>query len=284
MTVNTHDVQVGDTITLRNGSEHVVIDVYVYREDSTQRVIRWGPAGSQWYVFTQRGHAGADEYDSDVDIVAHKPKEQRVVDVSTLRVGDSVRFRYGRIVEITEARPARSAQGEYVVRWGEHWMDWNVYTKDGYADVPMIANSEDIVEIIPRVEPAPPVADAPTAPTTPTTQNIGTKHDLGKLRFGLVLRGLALPLRAIAAVLTFGAQKYAADSWQTVPNARERYMDANYRHMNARESGEVYDQESGLPHIAHEVVNLMFVMYFDIKSGAISNYTNFNKIMEKLNG
>lgn len=106
--------------------------------------------------------------------------------------------------------------------------------------------------------------------------SLGAKFDAGKLLFRPLMRGLALPLRAVAAVLTYGAQKYAEDSWQHVPDAKKRYEDAYYRHINARESGEVYDPESGLPHRAHELCNIMFLLWFDIKDGTVQNYTKFN--------
>ena len=106
--------------------------------------------------------------------------------------------------------------------------------------------------------------------------SIGAKFDTGKLLFSLLFKGLALPLRCIAAVLTYGAQKYAADSWQQVPNGKQRYEDALYRHQNARAIGEVYDAESGLPHRAHEACNQLFLLWFDIQDGTIKNLENFN--------
>ena len=105
----------------------------------------------------------------------------------------------------------------------------------------------------------------------------GAKYDDGKILFRPLMQGLALPLLAVAAVLSYGAQKYAEDSWQTVPDGKRRYEDAYYRHMNARAQGEVYDAESGLPHRAHELCNLMFLLWFDIKDGTIFNITKFNK-------
>lgn len=114
-------------------------------------------------------------------------------------------------------------------------------------------------------------------PETVSRSAAGAKFDAGKLLFRPLMRGLALPLQAVAAVLSYGAQKYAEDSWQEVPNAKQRYEDAYYRHMIARNSGEVYDEESGLPHRAHELCNQMFLLWFDIKDGTITNTTKFNQ-------
>jgi len=112
------------------------------------------------------------------------------------------------------------------------------------------------------------------------TQNIGAKHDGGKLRFSLLTRGLALPLRAVAAVLTYGAAKYAANSWQNVPEARERYEDALDRHMNAWKAGESHDDESGLHHLAHIACNALFLLWFAIvdysQTGDVQDFTKFN--------
>ena len=110
-----------------------------------------------------------------------------------------------------------------------------------------------------------------------TAQGVGAKHDGGKLLFRPLMHSLAIPLRAVAAVLSFGAQKYVEDSWQTVPDGKRRYEDAYYRHQNARALGELYDPESGLPHRAHELCNLMFILYFDFIDGTITNIDKFNK-------
>lgn len=65
----------------------------------------------------------------------------------------------------------------------------------------------------------------------------GLKDDGGKPRWSLLMRGCANALQAVVRVLTFGAQKYADDSWQGVQNGQQRYRDALYRHLNAIERG-----------------------------------------------
>ncbi|ARF50020.1 dATP/dGTP diphosphohydrolase domain-containing protein [Pantoea stewartii] len=87
-----------------------------------------------------------------------------------------------------------------------------------------------------------------------------TKHDAGKWRFSL------LPLcaiRSVIEVLEFGAKKYAPDNWKTVPDARTRYFDATIRHVAAWWSGEKSDSESGLPHLAHAICCLLFLLWLD---------------------
>lgn len=82
----------------------------------------------------------------------------------------------------------------------------------------------------------------------------GLKYDAGKLRLELIPPSAVL---SIGAVMTYGAQKYAPDSWRGVEV--KRYQGALMRHWYAYLSGEVYDQESGLPHIEHVLTNAAFI-------------------------
>ena len=84
------------------------------------------------------------------------------------------------------------------------------------------------------------------------------KHDHGKPRYSLVP---PLALEGVANVLTFGAEKYEANSWQMVED-HSRYMDALIRHLEAVRKGETHDEESGIHHMAHVAVNAMFLYEF----------------------
>ena len=88
----------------------------------------------------------------------------------------------------------------------------------------------------------------------------GTKHDVGKLRWSLLPRG-SVP--DIIKVLEFGAAKYGAYNWQSVPNASTRYYDAMMRHMEAWHQGEATDPESLHPHLAHAGCCLLFLLWLD---------------------
>jgi hypothetical protein len=93
----------------------------------------------------------------------------------------------------------------------------------------------------------------------PAERGAGMKFDGGKPRWSLLMGGCTKALAGVAAVLTFGAAKYAAHSWKQVENNKERYRDAMYRHLNAIEGGEVLDPESGLPHWDHVACNALFL-------------------------
>lgn len=96
--------------------------------------------------------------------------------------------------------------------------------------------------------------------TNMTKHAMGQKHDQAKPRFSLIPHKA---LWQVVEVLEFGANKYGADNWRHVPNARERYFNACHRHLNAWWMGEKVDSESGLPHLAHAVCCLMFLMGSD---------------------
>lgn len=85
----------------------------------------------------------------------------------------------------------------------------------------------------------------------------GAKLDAGKVRPELIIRGFANALLAVAAVGTFGANKYSDDGWQSVPNARQRYTDAMYRHLLKEHIGEIVDPDSELWHDAHTAWNAL---------------------------
>ena len=87
------------------------------------------------------------------------------------------------------------------------------------------------------------------------------KFDAGKPRYSLIP---PLALEGVANVLTFGAEKYSANSWQLIED-RSRYMDALIRHIEAVRKGEIYDQDSGLQHMAHVATNAMFLFEFTAK-------------------
>lgn len=84
---------------------------------------------------------------------------------------------------------------------------------------------------------------------------VGNKFDQAKPRMDLLD---AKYLEGVAEVLTFGAQKYAANNWRN-GIAVSRLIAASYRHLGAINKGEDIDPESGLPHVYHLACCTMFL-------------------------
>jgi len=90
--------------------------------------------------------------------------------------------------------------------------------------------------------------------------NKGLKYDDGKLLMSLVKPEF---IEGVAEVLTYGANKYAPNSWQNVEDGKRRYTDALLRHLNQYLKGEEKDDESGLEHLKHIATNIMFLQHLD---------------------
>lgn len=95
-----------------------------------------------------------------------------------------------------------------------------------------------------------------TEPHTGT--GTGMKHDGGKFRWYMLMKGCAMALHGVMQVLEFGAKKYAPESWKQVENGEQRYKDALYRHLHQIETGELFDSESGELHAFHAATNALF--------------------------
>ena len=88
------------------------------------------------------------------------------------------------------------------------------------------------------------------------------KFDGDKLRPDLVPASSTL---ALAEVLTFGARKYKPNNWRNCTDLA-RYKAAMERHLLAYKMGEIYDSESGMPHLWHAMTNIAFLIELDGKS------------------
>lgn len=99
----------------------------------------------------------------------------------------------------------------------------------------------------------------------PTDTGLGMKFDGDKPRMELLVQGCPNALEQVGTVLTFGAKKYAAHSWQTVPGGDDRYLAALLRHLTAIGKGEQNDPESGLSHLAHAACNALFILELECR-------------------
>lgn len=88
----------------------------------------------------------------------------------------------------------------------------------------------------------------------------GRKYDNNKPRYSLLPENTVFN---VVQVLEYGAIKYEVDNWQKVPDARTRYYDAAMRHIDDWWNGSEIDEESSLPHLAHAICCLLFLLWFD---------------------
>lgn len=85
------------------------------------------------------------------------------------------------------------------------------------------------------------------------------KFDSNKLPLNLLSTEA---LNQTAAVLAFGAEKYAEHNWRA-GFAWSRPLAAAMRHITAFNDGEDKDPESGLSHLAHAACCIMFLLEFE---------------------
>lgn len=113
-----------------------------------------------------------------------------------------------------------------------------------------------------------PQAPASAGPPLPAVPDQAFKADGGKPNWFLLMsgKGCAAALAGVVRVLSFavrpvteGGKGYTEHSWRQVPNARERYEAALYRHLNKIALGELVDDESGESHWDHVATNALFL-------------------------
>jgi hypothetical protein len=117
-------------------------------------------------------------------------------------------------------------------------------------------------EPVPLTERSQRGAQAPSL-AEPEPADQGQKKDAGKLPLELLP---TRPLEAVAAVLAFGARKYRANGWRA-GIAYSRVYAAVLRHMWAWWRGEDNDRETGLPHLAHAMCELAFLLDYHLRPG-----------------
>jgi len=116
------------------------------------------------------------------------------------------------------------------------------------------------------MQPQAPASAGP--PPLPAVPDQAFKADGGKPNWFLLMsgKGCAAALAGVVRVLSFavrpvaeGGKGYTEHSWRQVPNARERYEAALYRHLNKIALGELVDDESGESHWDHVATNALFL-------------------------
>lgn len=84
----------------------------------------------------------------------------------------------------------------------------------------------------------------------------GKKYDGGKPGMHLLPY---FPLQEMARILDYGARKYDAHNWRRGIHY-SRLIAATLRHLGQFTEGVDKDEESGLSHVAHAAVNLVFLL------------------------
>jgi len=105
------------------------------------------------------------------------------------------------------------------------------------------------------------------------------RFNKGKILWDLIPK---YPLEQIAKVMTKGAEKYAPHNWcKGMPWSEVE--GSLLRHFYAYQSGEDFDEESGLYHMAHVAVNAMFLIDYYRSNPQFDNrqhsYLKFPKIV-----
>ena len=88
----------------------------------------------------------------------------------------------------------------------------------------------------------------------------GRKDDIGKLRFDLIAPDCE---RALARVLTFGANKYEDRNWEG-GLLWGRVYGAARRHLNSFWDGEDADNETKLLHLSHAYTCIHFLLHYQL--------------------
>ena len=96
----------------------------------------------------------------------------------------------------------------------------------------------------------------------------GMKFDKDKVRLELVPPEL---IEGAGKVLTFGAKKYEDENWRNYTKEDfPRLVGALMRHIEAYRKGEIFDLESGLPHLAHAATNIGFLLTLDERNNNVN--------------
>ena len=116
------------------------------------------------------------------------------------------------------------------------------------------------------------------------------KFDTGKAPMSLVP---PVAVRQLAEVLSFGAQKYSRHNWRSGCDWT-RLSDAALRHIYQWLDGEDRDQESGLPHLAHAMCCLAFLLesaekdygtddrHKELTTGDLPNFAKYDALQKEL--
>lgn len=98
----------------------------------------------------------------------------------------------------------------------------------------------------------------------------GAKFDGGKVPVMQgVIKQFPRALIAVAALSAQGAEKYQWNGWESVPDAADRYADAQMRHELYLAAGEEFDPESGFHHLVAVAWNALLRLEVAARTGLV---------------
>ena len=101
------------------------------------------------------------------------------------------------------------------------------------------------------------------------------KYDKDKNRLELIPTEL---IEEVGKVLTYGAHKYAPNAWRKAKKSElHRFVGAAMRHLEEYRKGNYFDDESGLPHLAHLATNVAFLLALDKPKAPTAKYAGATK-------
>ena len=87
-----------------------------------------------------------------------------------------------------------------------------------------------------------------------------TKFDGEKTRYELIPWEV---IETVAEIYTIGAEKYSPQGWKTVPDAKDRYLGALFRHlMQYIKDPDKLDEDTNKPHIYQVIWNAIALAWF----------------------
>lgn len=104
--------------------------------------------------------------------------------------------------------------------------------------------------------------------------NQSAKADAGKSNPLLLEADLSRALSVINRVFDYGCEKYERKSWMKVEP--DRWNAACRRHRIARDQDQVFDDESGLLHMAHEAAGLIIQIELFMQGCLGVDFMSFN--------
>ncbi len=180
--------------------------------------------------------------------------------------------KFHRVQQATFRDMTQEEKDVYVaVQRGIHGKDWKPlfeYVETPFTEAEMLELDDQLAQMLDPlagVEFDKQAKEAPEFEGTGVSDSFGDtagfKFDKGKLRYDLIPME---SMKALATILTLGAEKYADRNWEGGMSWQRVYASL-MRHLVAFEAGEDTDPESGELHMAHALCNVVFLVTYQMR-------------------